>query len=259
MGRKTSQSLKGKQPCLSMSKLSSPTAQKKPRSRKHSLSLPNTGVSTSASGRRNTISQIDTCPPQVNEKLWNRFYEPLVLLLAYGKSQGRHVKFHDTSSEVDLGSSSSSLCKRFLDELAYICDYSPGGDTVAAVAIQDGPQVIYRVAANSSQGSKVKPFLSSILELLSKVYEANEEQAIDLGRQISTRVMTFAAERLRRYKNQLECAIDKCIRVLERQNTKGHITFIRSMAPSIEQFTYKCTNQMPMFSRYGLPHLKSQR
>lgn len=188
-------------------------------------------LSTSPLGRRRANSWIDTCPPQINEKLWNRFYEPLVLLLAYGKSQGRHVKSDDTSPEIDLGNSSTSLCKRFLDELAYICDYSPGGDTVAAVAIQDGPQVIYRVAANTNQCSKVKPFLSDILQLLAKVYEANEKQVTDLERQISTRAMTFAAKKLRRYKIELEHAIDECMRILEGQNTKGRIIFIRSMAP----------------------------
>jgi hypothetical protein len=87
---------------------------------------PQTSMATTQS---QDASQLDICPPQVNKKLWNRFYEPLVLLSAYGKSQGRHVKFDEASSE---GYSNKTLRKKFLDELAYICDYSPSGDTVAS-------------------------------------------------------------------------------------------------------------------------------
>src|SRR3954453_12555270 len=86
---------------------------------------------------------LDACPPQVNQKLWHRFYEPLTLLSAYGKSQGKHVKSYETSSEGYLDSGNKTLRKKFLDELAYTCDYLPSGGTVAAIAIQDGPQLIY--------------------------------------------------------------------------------------------------------------------
>lgn len=87
-------------------------------------------------------SQMDACPPQVNVKLWNRFYEPLILLLAYGKSQGRHVKSDEASSEMYMGGGNKTLSKKFLDELAYVCDYSPSGDTVAAIVIR--PVVVTR-------------------------------------------------------------------------------------------------------------------
>jgi len=84
-------------------------------------------------------------------------------LSAYGKSQGKYVKSNDISSEGSLDGGNKSLRNKFLDELAYICDYSPSGDTVAAIAIEDEPQLTYWIAANASQGSKVKPFLSDIL------------------------------------------------------------------------------------------------
>ena len=85
-----------------------------------------------------------------------------MLLLAYGKSQEKHVKFNDISSEQDPSNTNDVLYKDFL----YVCDCSPSEDTVAATAIQDGPQLIYRVAANASQGFKIKLFLSDILQLL---------------------------------------------------------------------------------------------
>jgi hypothetical protein len=107
--------------------------------------------------RDTSMTTLNTCPPPVNQKLWHRLYEPLILLSAYGKSQGKHVKSDDASSEGYLDGSNKTLRKKFLDELAYICDYSPSGNTVTAIAIRDGPQLIYWVAANTNQGSKVKP------------------------------------------------------------------------------------------------------
>ncbi|KAI4147220.1 MAG: hypothetical protein LQ340_005658, partial [Diploschistes diacapsis] len=147
---------------------------------------------------------MDAYPPQVNKKLWNRFYEPLILLLAYGKSQGKHVKSDEASSETCIDGSNKTLNKNLLDELAYICDYSPSGDTVSAIAIQDGPGLIYWVAANTSQGPKVKPFLSGILQLLGQVYNASDEQLSTLKHQISDRAIVFSAQKLRRYRFMLK-------------------------------------------------------
>ena len=79
-----------------------------------------------------------------------------------------------------------------------MCDYSPGGDTVAAISIQDGPQLIYWVAANTSQGSKVEPFLSDILQLLGQVYDASEEKVSMLKQQISSRAIGFSTKKLQR-------------------------------------------------------------
>ena len=166
-------------------------------------------------------SQMDACPPQVNQKLWNRFYEPLILLRAYGKSQGKHVKSDKASFEMYTDGSDKRLSERFIVELAYICDYSPGGDTVAAIAIQDCPHLIYWVAANTSQGSKFKPFLLNILELLAQVYNASDEHVSTLRRQISDRTMLFSAQKLRRYRLMLKHTINSCLPKLETQSEEG--------------------------------------
>jgi hypothetical protein len=164
----------------------------------------------------------DTCPPQVNKKLWNRFYEPLVLLAAYGKSQGNHVKSdEETSEEYISGNDDKTLKKRFLDELAYVCDYSPSGDTVAAIAIEDRPQLIYWVAANRSQGPKVKPFLSHVLLLLGQVYNASEDQIVSLKQQLSNYTMSFSDQKLQRYRHMLKEAVKNCLPILAKQNEEG--------------------------------------
>ena len=67
---------------------------------------------------------------------------------------------------------------------------------MTAIAIQDGLQLIYWVAANASHESKVKQFLSDILLLLSQVYEEGGEQVGKLECQISDCVMSFSAQKL---------------------------------------------------------------
>jgi len=205
------------------------TVQGRPQPKKRRPTFP-PQISTPAIQPQAT-SQMDSCPPQVNKKLWNRFYEPLILLLAYGKSQGKRVKTDETSSEEYLdGGNKKTLSKKFLDELAYICDYSPGGDTVAAIAIQDGPHLIYWVAANTSKGSKVKPFLSDILQLLGQVYNASEERVSTLEYQISDRAMVFSAQKLQRYRFMLKRTINTCLSILEGQNGEGRVNFPYSRA-----------------------------
>ena len=65
---------------------------------------------------------------------------------------------------------------------------------------------IYWVTANRNQASKVKPFLSNILQLLASVYGASEEHLSILERQISNRLILFSAQRLRRYKLETQRA-----------------------------------------------------
>ena len=176
------------------------------------------------------ISQMNTCPPQVNKKLWNRFYEPLILLLTYGKSQRMRVKFDEASFEEYLDGSNKTLSKRFLNELAYICDYSPDEDTVAAIAIQNGPHLIYWVTANTSKESKIKPFLFDILQLLDQMYNASEERVSTLEYQISDRAMIFSAQKLQRYRFMLKRTINTCLSILKRQNEEDRINFTYSRA-----------------------------
>jgi len=220
MGKRKRRSKQEQSPVfLPQSSPQSITVQGRPQQKKRGSSL--SGQKGPPAIQSQATSQMDACPPQVNKKLWNRFYEPLILLRAYGKSQGRHVKSDKASSEMYTDGSNKRLSERFLDELAYICDYSPSGDTVAAIAIQDGPHLIYWVAANTSQGSKVRPFLSNILELLGQVYNASDEHVSALRHQISDRALVFSAQKLRRYRSVLKHTINSCLPKLERQSKEG--------------------------------------
>ncbi|KAF3287501.1 hypothetical protein TWF970_007221 [Orbilia oligospora] len=163
-------------------------------------------------------SPCDTCEPQVSPKLWKRFYEPLVLLSAYGKSQGPHFK--STGDETFCSDDNRDLKKQFLDQLAYVCDYETGGDTVTAIAVEDGPELKYWVAANTDKSSTILPYISSILASLETVFEAPEEHILAVQAQITDRVIQFCSDRLRLYKSRLRSAALGCIKKLQSELTE---------------------------------------
>ena len=238
MGKRKSRSKQEQPPVfLPLSSPQSITVQDKPQQKKRGSSL--SGQKGPPAIQSQATSQMDAYPPQVNKKLWNRFYEPLILLRAYGKSQGKHVKSDEASSETYTDGSNKRLSERFLDELAYICDDSPSGDTVAAIAIQDGPHLIYWVAANTSQASKVKPFLSNILELLGQVYNASDEHVSALRHQISDRALVFSAQKLRRYRSMLKHMINSCLPKLQRESKEG-LYWLRKL--KISSMSHRSTN-----------------
>lgn len=173
---------------------------------------------------------MNVCSSQINEKLWNRFYESLILLLTYDKSQEKHVKFDEASFELYMNDSNKTLSKKFLDELAYVCDYSSSEDTVTTIAIQNDSRLIYWVVANISQESKVNSFLFDILELLSQVYNATNEQISTLKHQISHRAIVFFIKKLQRYRFILKRTINTCLSILKRQSEEDRIDFTYSRA-----------------------------
>src|ERR1700761_7222066 len=100
----------------------------------------------------NSLSPPSPSKPRLDQhkRQLSRFYEPLILLFTLGSTRGEHRC--DTTPERLYASELSikDLRRRFLSELAYICDYDKGGETVAAIGLQSTPQCyVFWVAANS--------------------------------------------------------------------------------------------------------------
>jgi len=92
------------------------------------------------------------------ERLLHRFYEPLILLKILEPTQGRQnpqVQTESTAEEF------RDVWGNFLDCLSWLCDYKPGGKTVASVAAQGEPKgpVFWLAAHNSSE--KYRDHISS--------------------------------------------------------------------------------------------------
>jgi hypothetical protein len=89
-------------------------------------------------------------PIDVRPKFLKRFYESLVILHVLGKNRGVHLKEDDDELyEIDL--TSTKLRRAFVRNIAYLCDYQKGGDSMTAIALeQDSDEVVFWLAVNVS-------------------------------------------------------------------------------------------------------------
>ncbi|OCT52304.1 hypothetical protein CLCR_08353 [Cladophialophora carrionii] len=106
-----------------------------------------------------------------NEKLLRRFYEPLVLLGALDPTRGAHRP--DLTSDLGLDKQ-SKWWRNFLDQLAFLCDFEKGGDTVTAIAVQkrvDHP--VFWLASNSKSRDKARDHVCWILGRLNDMHSVD--------------------------------------------------------------------------------------
>ncbi|KAJ0116491.1 hypothetical protein J7T55_007471 [Diaporthe amygdali] len=99
--------------------------------------------------------------PRLNpfERLIYRFYEALYLLCLLENVRGPHVAtVFDPSSLV-------AIRRRFLKNLAFLCDNLKGGDSTASIAVQDLPHCnVFWISYNQGPSDEALGFLSSVLE-----------------------------------------------------------------------------------------------
>jgi hypothetical protein len=134
---------------------------------------------------------VPVTPPTVNRKLIRRFYEPLVLQFVLGQTRGPHTSSAPVDNQYD--ENDHNIQRSLVDSLAYFCDFEKGGERVTAMALEKAPtgHVIFWVAANKLNKSKVVPFLEQILKSLkgldldadhSALEESIFEQAVIFGK-----------------------------------------------------------------------------
>ncbi|KAJ5817145.1 hypothetical protein N7447_009378 [Penicillium robsamsonii] len=90
--------------------------------RSHTLDLKSTDMKEK---RRFDIDPIRAGPPRFDryQKLLARLYESLFLLKALGQTRGEHTT-QLTSPDLPM-----EKRRRFLQNLAYVCDFKKGGDS----------------------------------------------------------------------------------------------------------------------------------
>ncbi|EXJ59248.1 hypothetical protein A1O7_06680 [Cladophialophora yegresii CBS 114405] len=134
--------------------------------------------------------------PDANGKLLRRFYEPLVLLGALDPTRGAHRP--DLTSDLGLDKQ-SKWWRNFLDQLAFLCDFEKGGDTVTAIAVEkrvDRP--IFWLASNSNSRNKARDHVCWILGRLNDVHtvgRSDDERECE----VLFRCIEFSRARIRTY------------------------------------------------------------
>jgi hypothetical protein len=146
------------------------------------------------------------------QKLFYRLYEVILLLHNLNKSQGPHlVRNHDASDIV-------ATRRRFLNNLAFLCDYKKGGSTTTAIAVEDTEEYYkFWIAVNRAPNKDIDVvlFVRAVLTLLKQAAqlpigeaEAHEATVLRLSLQ-------HASQRLKQEFRLLSTAVTKCITLLK--------------------------------------------
>jgi hypothetical protein len=107
-------------------------------------------------------------------RLLSRFYEPLVLLYTLGRTRGQRTCVTMPPREDLVHLPIKDLRRIFLTELAYMCDYDKGDETVTALRLESTPErYIFWVASNAGSTTKTNNFLVSLLTKITQVSAAS--------------------------------------------------------------------------------------
>lgn len=148
-------------------------------------------------------SKVPRLDPYV--RLLSRFYETLILLFFIGKVQGPHLTInHDPSSLV-------ATRRRFLKNLAFVCDFKKGGHSTAAIAVEeDGNCYRFWLASNEGANERVVQFLVSVLEQLKHILSLDLDQRERHEAEFAERCANFSTPRLKKERRLLENAARRC-------------------------------------------------
>ncbi|KAL1382524.1 hypothetical protein HDK64DRAFT_303555 [Phyllosticta capitalensis] len=150
-------------------------------------------------------------------RLLSRFYEPLVLLHALGRTRGEHVSQSLDARLADL--SEGQLRRLFLNHLAYSCDYDKGGETVTAVALEDRPQgPRYWLSANEGPREKVKLFVEALLKTLRELARNPDDITEEDLESIARDCISFGRHRIKKYWPLLVAQRRRCLETLSKNN-----------------------------------------
>jgi hypothetical protein len=180
-----------------------------------------TSVNTSSSAKQDNVA-FNRPRFDLHDRQLSRFYEPLVLLYTLGTTRGEHTHTApSTTSYVPL----KDLRRKFLTELAYMCDYDKGGDTVTAIGLESTPQGhVYWVASNTCPKTKIVPFLKSLLVRIQHISATRVISASKEAEDLAAHCVNFAAPRIKKYRSHLKPLLRRCLEHLaktEREDGKS--------------------------------------
>ncbi|KAH7012585.1 uncharacterized protein B0I36DRAFT_369733 [Microdochium trichocladiopsis] len=160
-------------------------------------------------------------------RLLKRLYEAIFLLQRLGPPARPHTIIHyDTLNGL-------ATQQRFLKTLAFMVDFKKGGDTIAAIAVEETAQDFHFVVAVNDQSQKetARMVLENYLNQLVKIFALPPEQYHEHGDTILLhRVAHFSKIRLKKELKLLQSTANKCINSLhdsQSSSAQGLINFLR--------------------------------
>jgi hypothetical protein len=130
--------------------------------------------------------------------LRRRFYEPLVLLQVLDKNGGQRIPCCPSGMQL------CELRRSLLNQLAYVCDYIKGGDTVTAIALQQRPSgVVFWATSNSGFSEKDVQFLERILYILQSLSQSDDSSNA-IEERIIDECIKFNVKRIKAYQTLMQ-------------------------------------------------------
>ncbi|PMD41861.1 hypothetical protein L207DRAFT_633163 [Hyaloscypha variabilis F] len=182
-------------------------------------------------------------------RLQSRFYEPLVLLHILDRNGQQHISRCPSEDLVVPQVQLRELRRTFLGQLAYVCDYIKGGDTVTAMALEAQPYgVTFWLASNISPSAGVISFLRGILNTLQSLAISRPEQRIIVEDDIARTCIDFNLKRVKAYRDLMQKPLQKCLESLtssEEPKDRGLAEWLKEFQgfkdnlPSLCRFSYQ--------------------
>ena len=149
------------------------------------------------------------------DRLKYRFYEPLVLLHVLDPIGHQRISPCPSEDLVTPRLDLRELRQSFLEQLAYICDYKMGGDTVTAMALEVRPSgITYWVASNTKPSRSTISFLRGVLHTLKSLASSHPEHRNIIEDGIIRRCIEFNLMRLKTYRAFLQKSLQRCLESL---------------------------------------------
>ncbi|KAF3765789.1 hypothetical protein M406DRAFT_339143 [Cryphonectria parasitica EP155] len=145
--------------------------------------------------------------PRLNpyHRLICRLYEALFLLYILGGVRGPHLIAH-----LDL-STTLAIQRRFLKNLAFLCDYKKGGPTTVAVAVENRHDChLFWISSNEGPSEAVVSFLKSIIQSVKAFQVLSEDQKNQAENELMSTCVDFARLRVKKQAHNLVNLVTKC-------------------------------------------------
>ncbi|KAI7787701.1 hypothetical protein LA080_015070 [Diaporthe eres] len=139
------------------------------------------------------------------ERLIYRFFEAIYLLSLLGNTRGPHV------ATVFEPWSLISVRRRFLKNLAALCDDVKGGESTASIAVQDRPDhFVFWISSNIGPPDRVLVFLRSMLEEVKSFVRSTQDDRRDVENDLTRKCVEFALKRMRSQAHSLVNCAQRC-------------------------------------------------
>ncbi|PHH60282.1 hypothetical protein CDD81_1872 [Ophiocordyceps australis] len=142
-------------------------------------------------------------------RLLARFHETSLFLGQLGKAHGPRYELAYTSGNA------SCTRQRFLQCLAFICDFKKGGISTTALAVEDANECYRFWVASNGTANKLVPFLREVLQRLGHVTKLSKDEHARIEAELGQKCIQFAQDRLKKEARLFFAFVDKGLLGLE--------------------------------------------